>query len=153
VANDGVYVREKPTTSSDILTALSKGTVLTRVEKEVSTANNYIWDKITTKDGISGYVARCEKGSDELWIEPVNGESEKPSTSDNKFKINGSNFVCVPNTTVADIKEKDSKAVVKNGDKTISSGNVATGYKVTYNSKSYTIIVLGDLNGDGKVNT
>ena len=153
VANDGVYVREKPTTSSDILTALSKGTVLTRVEKEVSTANNYIWDKITTKDGISGYVARCEKGSDELWIEPVNGESEKPSTSDEKFEISGSNLISLPNTTVEDIKKKDSKAVVKNGDKTISSGNVGTGYKVTYNSKSYTIIVLGDLNGDGKVNT
>ncbi len=153
VTSDGVYVREKPTTTANILTALSKGTILTRVEKDVSTANDYIWDKVTTKDGISGYIARCKKGSNELWIKPVKGEPEKPTTSSEKFKISGSNFVCVPNTTVADIKKKDSKTTVKNGDKTISSGNVGTGYKVTYNSKSYTIIVLGDLNGDGKVNT
>ena len=35
--------------------------------------------------------------------------------------------------------------------KPIEKGNLATGYKVKNNNRTYTVIKLGDVNGDGKV--
>ena len=47
-----------------------------------------------------------------------------------------------------------ANAVIKNGNTTINDKeNVGTGYSITANGESYNIVVLGDVNGDGKVNT
>ena len=144
VCNGGLTIRKEPGTSSSILGYADKGDYLTRIEKAVSTANGYTWDKIVTDSGITGYVARGD--DDENFIEPVTG------ISGTEFKTSDSNFICEPNVTVSDIISKDSKAIIKNANgKTITSGNVGTGYSVQYNGKEYTVIKMGDTNGDGKM--
>ena len=61
-------VRKEPTTSSGIVAEVDRGDYLTRVEKAVSTANGYTWDKVVTGSGKTGYVARGD--SDGNYIEP-----------------------------------------------------------------------------------
>ena len=76
------------------------------------------------------------------------------STSGDGFKISDSNLVCEPNVIVSNITSQLSGAVVKNGEGTkVTSGNVGTGYTITYNSKTYTVVKLGDTNGDGKISS
>ena len=66
------------------------------------------------------------------------------------------------NTTVSNIESKinsvesSASVTIKNGNNTITSGNLVTGETVTITSggasKTYTVVLYGDLNGDGKVN-
>lgn len=182
VCTDGINIRKEPSTSSAVLKPVAKGTILTRTEKNVeSTDSKYIWDKVTTSGGTVGYVVRQDPETKKLWIEPINNTSDNTNTekepdntpetdsgsnSENNnsttvteikgtgFKTSGENIICQPNITVANIKKSASEVVIKKGETTITdSSNVGTGYKVTLGKNTYVVIVLGDVNGDGKVNT
>ena len=52
-----VRVRSNSSTSSSIVKTLSKGTVVTRLQKKVAYKNGYYWDKIKLSNGEVGYVA------------------------------------------------------------------------------------------------
>lgn len=149
VCNGGLTIRKSPGTSSSILDYADKGDYLTRTQKNVSNANGYVWDKIVTDSGLTGYVARGD--DDENYIEPVSGTGSS-AIKGTGFKTTGSNLMCEPNITIQNILSKASGAVVKNASgKTVTSGNIGTGYTVKYNGSTYTVIKLGDVNGDGKM--
>ena len=149
VCNGGLTIREKPGTSSKILGYADKGDYLTRIEQNSSTANGYIWDKIVTDSGITGYVARGD--DDENYIEPIK-ETESSSISGDGFKTTGSKLMCEPDVTVQEVLKKASGATIKNtGGKTVTSGNIGTGYTIKYNGTSYTVVKLGDVDGSGTV--
>lgn len=151
VSNGGLKIRKEPGTSSAILGYADKGDLLTRTAKAVSTANGYTWDKIVTDSGKTGYVARGD--DDENYIEPVSGSSTSAIKGDG-FKTTGSNVVCEPDTTVKNILSKASGAVIKNASgKTVTSGNLGTGYTVKYNGTTYTVVKLGDTTGNGAVDS
>ena len=149
VCNGGLTIRKEPGTNKSILGYADKGDYLTRIEQNVSNANGYVWDKVVTDSGVTGYVARGD--DDENYIEPVkdNGSTNTPATD---FKTENSNLVCEPDTSVSNILSKDSDAEIKNakGEK-VTSGNIGTGYTVKYNGKEYTVIKLGDVDGDAKL--
>ena len=155
VCSDGINIRREPSTKSDILKAVAKGTILTRTEKDVKSSDTkYTWDKVTTSSGVVGYVVREDPDTKQAWIEPLDSGSSSSGGTTNGFKIEESNMICEPNIKVSDIKKVYKDAVVKNGKTTVSdSSNVGTGYSLTCDGKTYTIIVLGDVNSDGKVNT
>ena len=78
--------------------------------------------------------------------------------SSGKYEITDDNEIknVLPNTTVGDLKDNltgGENTIIKDKDgNTISSGNIGTGATVTTPSGDvYTVIVKGDLNGDGKV--
>lgn len=78
--------------------------------------------------------------------------------SSGKYEITDDNEIknVLPNTTVDDLKDNltgGENTIIKDKDgNTISSGNIGTGSTVTTPSGDvYTVIVKGDLNGDGKV--
>ena len=149
VCNGGLTIRKEPGTSSAILGYADKGDYLTRVEKAVSTANGYTWDKIVTDSGVTGYVARGD--DDENYIEPVNNTGSS-SISGSGFKTTGSNLVCEPDITVSDVLNKATGATIKNANgTTVTSGNIGTGYTIKYNGTTYTVVKMGDTNGDGKL--
>ncbi len=52
-----VNIRSGPGTSYSIVTSLTNGTKVTRINKAVATADGYTWDKIKLNDGRTGYVA------------------------------------------------------------------------------------------------
>ena len=149
VCSVGLNVRKSPSTSSGILEWLPKGEYLTRVEQNVSNAQGYTWDKVITESGNTGYVARGD--DDENYIEPVKGTGSTPINGTG-FKTSGSKLKCEPDVDVKDILNKASGAEIKNSSgKKVTSGNLGTGYTVKYNGTTYTVIKLGDVNGDGKV--
>ena len=85
-----------------------------------------------------------------------NSNPSTPTTKNDKFKLEDSNLVCEPDTSVETIKEKytNKTIVVKDSSgKVVSSGNVGTGYTITIDNKTYTIVKMGDANGDNKVNS
>lgn len=148
VTSIGLTIRKSPGTSSDILGYADEGDYLTRIEKNSATKNGYIWDKVVTESGITGYVARGD--DDEDYIQSVSG----PDINGTGFKSSGALLLCEPNITVNNITSKLSGATVKNASGTkVTSGNVATRYTVTYNGVTYIITKLGDVNGDGVVNS
>ena len=78
--------------------------------------------------------------------------------SSGKYEITDDNEIknVLPNTKVDDLKDNltgGENTIIKDKDgNTISSGNIGTGSTVTTPSGDvYTVIVKGDLNGDGKV--
>lgn len=154
ICTDGLTVRKSPSTSASALASLYKGAIVTRIEKNVESTNkNYIWDKIITSSGITGYIATRDIKNNEDWAEVIgNGSGETTSEiKGNGFKTSGTNIVCQPKITVANIKAVAKDAIIKKGDTVIAdTANVGTGYTLTSDGKTYTIVVLGDVNGDGK---
>ena len=141
-------VRKEPTTNSGIVAEVDKGDYLTRTEKAVSTANGYTWDKVVTDSGKTGYVARGD--SDGNYIEPVTSTGSVAISGDG-FKTTGSNLMCEPDISVSEVLKKASGATIKNASgKTVTSGDLGTGYTIKYNGTTYTVVKLGDTNGDGK---
>lgn len=159
ICNSGLKVREEPGTNQKVLTYLDKDEVLTRTQAGVSNANGYVWDKIVTSDGIEGYIARGDSKEQYIQVVTSNESTSKPTTpttKNDKFKLEDSNLISEPNTTVEAIKEKytDKNIVVKDSKgNEVSTGNVGTGYTITIENEKYTIVKIGDANGDNKVNS
>lgn len=155
ICTDGLTVRKSPSTSSSALASLYKGAIVTRTERNVKSTNkNYIWDKIITSSGITGYIATRDIKNNEDWAEVIGSNNPTDTTTEikgNGFKTSGTNIVCQPKITVSNIKAVAKDAIIKKGDTIIKdTANVGTGYTLTLEDKTYTIVVLGDVNGDGK---
>ena len=148
ICDGGLTLRKEPGTSSSILGYIDKGEYLTRIEKNSANKNGYIWDKVVTDSGTTGYVARGD--DDEDYIRVV-GES---NTNGNNFKISSSNIVCEPKVTVDNINNKLSGAIINDAKgKKVTSGNIGTGYTIEYDEEKYIVVKLGDTNGDGKISS
>ena len=141
ITGSGVYLRNGPgTIGTSIVTTLNKGQLVTRIEKGKYDVDGYIWDRIRLSNGTQGYIAQ-------KYLSIV-------LTAENSIKLETTNLVCVPATTVELIKTKYTDAVIKNASGTvITTGNVGTGYKITTAGKEYTIVKYGDATGDGEINS
>ena len=159
ICNSGLKVREAPGTTQKVLTYLKKNEILTRIQAGASNADGYVWDKVVTSGGIEGYIARGDSKESYIQVVEENNSDSKPdvpTTKNDKFKLEDSNLICEPDTTVETVKEKytDTKIEVKDSSgKEISTGNIGTGYSVTIGNKKYIVVKIGDANGDSKVNS
>ena len=122
---DGLAVRETPSTSGKKLGTLYKNTLVVMLERECKEANGYKWDKVKLSNGLTGYVA-----SKYLTFKAAGIKST--------YKYEENNIVIIPGTKLTDIDEK-------------ATGELKTGAKITVNGKEYIAVVMGDNNGDGKV--
>lgn len=142
VTTTGVYLRNGPgTNGTTTIALLMQGQKLTRIEKNQYNIDGYVWDRVKLSDGTQGYIAQ-----NYIKIQEPN----------NKFKLENENLICEPETTIETIKEKNTEKqiVVKNSKgEVISSGNIGTGYTITIDNKIYTVVKLGDINGDGLIKT
>lgn len=149
VCDGGLTIRKEPGTSASILGYADKGDFLTRIEEEVSNKDGYIWDKVVTDSGKTGYVARGD--DDENYIEPVK-ETGSSTIKGTGFKTTGSKLMCEPDITVSEVLKNASGAIIKDSNgKEVTSGNIGTGYTIKYNGITYTVVKMGDTNGDGKM--
>ena len=64
----------------------------------------------------------------------------------NKFELEEENMIVEPETTIENIKEQYEDAMIE-------GELLATGKKIDIETKKYTIIKLGDANGDGLINS
>lgn len=152
-----------------------KDEIVTRLVKATEKENGTYWDYVMKSDGTKGYAAR-ETYDDEseykLYLVPIENqepeEPEKPknpeedSNSDtttiiknDKVKIDTSSneIVTIPNATVKDVVSlMGENTVIKNANGEVLTADIklATGCII---NDSYIVSVLGDVNGDGEVDT
>lgn len=163
ICGSGLKLRAEPGTGSTTLRIVNNGELLTRTQKGASNANGYVWDKVVTSDGLVGYIARGDSSGDYIQViqsgnnnttqTPAPTPQPEQTPTDNvNFKLEGTELICEPATTVASVKSKHKDAVVKkNGTQLNDSDLIGTGYIVLIDGKEYTVIKKGDANGDGRV--
>lgn len=159
---NSLYLRSEPKKSASKIASVYKDEIVTRLVKATEKIDGTYWDYVMKSDGTKGYAARETYDSEstyKLYLVPVNQENNsEPETSGNVVKNdkvmidNSSNVVtAVPNATVDDLKSlMGNEIVVKNTSGEVVTGKIATGYTV---NDICTISVLGDVNGDGEVDT
>ncbi len=147
VCTDGLRIRRAPNTKeNNIITTVTQGTQLFRAQKSASDNEGYIWDKVVTSNGLVGYCVRQDKSNGEPWIKPLNQKYELDEKN--------ANIVCIPNTTVEDLKTLFTNVVVEKENTVIANNaKIGTGYTVTVKGKTYIAIVKGDVTGTGTVTT
>ncbi len=123
---DGLRVRQSPSTSAKILDTLGKDVTVIMLERKTKQADGIYWDKIKLSNGVVGYTAT-------EFLTQVNSA---------KTKIDGTTLKAVPGATIKDISGA-----------TLVGDKFATGAKVKVDGKEYTLVVMGDTNGDGEVNS
>lgn len=149
VVCSALAVRDEPGTSSKILKYADRGDYLTRTKKGVSSVNGYTWDAVVTDDGIEGYAARGDSDGDYMQLVSSGSSTEIKGSG---FKTSGSNVLCNPNITAQNINKIVPNAIIKNNaGKEITSGNVGTGYTIKLDGRTYTVIKIGDVDGDAKI--
>lgn len=161
--NSALKLRSEPRSDAKKLCSISKGDVITRLEKATQKVDGTYWDYVMTSNGTKGYAARETYDYEttyKLYLVPItssddtSGESGSTTVIKNEIiKIDtDTNFI----TTIPDAKVQDlanllgTDAVVKNskGEVLSSDAKLSTGCVI---NDTYTVSVLGDVNGDGEV--
>jgi len=168
----------RATASGEVIGVLNAEEVVFRLEKATEKINGTYWDKVMKENGVIGYVARetydhepeyklylipienenntNNEPTDNPIDEPMKPEANKlPSVSNEKIKVEEENkkVTIIPGTTlqeIADLVGTEINAKDKDGKNIKKSSVLGTGS--TINDK-YTVIMFGDINGDGKINT
>ena len=86
--------------------------------------------------------------------QPTNNEKAIDDYKNDTMKIEDGNLICVPEATIQNLKElfNDKQVTVINKENAeVKEGNLATGYVINIEDKSYNVVKLGDVNGDGLV--
>lgn len=139
-----VRVRNTPSTSGTALATMNTlDEIVAVLERKCTNANGYDWDKVKTSSGVVGYIA---------------SKYLSPCDDAKNALIDGTSVKAIPNVTVKTMINElgiTSYQVTKNGAKLAETDKIGTGYKLkdTKNNKEYTLVVLGDTNGDGKINS
>ena len=138
---ENLKLRKSASTSGVLLTTIPKNTQIDILQKDVSNSNGYNWYKVKY-GSYKGYVASQYLN--------VNNSNNNNNNNDNKSdeiklnyeyaKVDGSTLIVKPTSTIKNIANS-------------ASGTLKTGETVKVGSKSYTVAMLGDANGDGKVNS
>lgn len=118
-------LRNGPTTTNTrVKQILPVGTKVTIIDKINYEVDGHIWYRVKLEDGTQGYISSAY-----LKKEPVI-----------QYEIDGKYVKVTPDTKATDIP-----------DCTLTGKTFGTGAKVTIGEEEYTVIMLGDINGDGNV--
>lgn len=125
-----------------VIKQLPPDQIVTVVEKgKYPSVDSEEWYRVKLADGTYGYV-----GTD--YMKPYT--ESKPEAPEIGYKIVENDLICKPEMKVEELKEKLSGITIQDADKNDKSeGNLATGWTVTYNANTYTVVVLGDTTGNG----
>ena len=140
-------LRAEPSNSSSFLTSMVKDTVVAVLEKNV---NGTKFHKVKLGSGMTGYAtSEYLTSCTEVIDKPVFKEAVEMKLDETNKKLK-----LEPDVKIEHIKANYKDAVIKD-----KSGNIietagtaiGTGSTITVGEKVYTIIKMGDINGDGKV--
>lgn len=175
-ANPSLRLRDNPN-GTYIGEKIYLNEIVTVIEKATEKVAGTYWDFVRKSNGVEGYAAKSTSDDEpvyKLYLVPVKEDNGKdtpdnptPDVPENpddenkeiveneKLRINNTTngITSIPNSTIADLKELlGAEIVVKNSKEEIVSdeSNLATCYVV---NDKYTISVLGDVSGDGVVNS
>jgi len=140
-------LRAEPSNSSTYLTSMVKDTVVAVLEKNV---NGTKFHKIKLGSGMVGYAtSEYLTSCTEVIDKPVIKEAVEMKLDEKNKKL-----TVEPDVKIEHINENYKGAVIKD-----KSGNkiekektsIGTGATITVGEKVYTVVKIGDINGDGKV--
>ena len=138
---ENLKLRKSASTSGVLLTTIPKNTQINILQKDVSNSNGYNWYKVKY-GSYKGYVA-----SQYLNVNNSNNnnnnndnKSDEVELNDEYAKADGNTLIVTPNSTINNIANS-------------ASGTLKTGETVKVGSKSYTVAMLGDINGDGVIDS
>lgn len=141
-----IMVRTEPKSSgARVDCIIEKDTVVAVLDRKCAINNGLEWDRVKLANGKTGYMAS-------KYLEPCGIYAEK------KAQISGTNIKAIPNLSVKDLANTlniSNYEVTKDGNKKVDTDVIGTGYKLKdkTNNKEYVLIVLGDINGDGYIDT
>lgn len=157
--NSSLILRDAANKSAKKVGNIYKDEIVTRLEKATSKVDGTYWDYIMKADGTKGYAARQTYDHEttyKLYLVPVENEKPtQPEGSNNKVEIDNGNTIirAVPDAEIKDLSSIiKGNIVVKNqrGEVIANNNKLSTGCVV---NDTYFVSVLGDINGDGKVDT
>ena len=157
-----LYLRDEPKKSAKKIGSIYKDDIVTRLQKATEKVDGTYWDYVMTANGTRGYAARETfdyETTYKLYLVPLNPDFEEPGDEavlkNEKIKLNTATKQAVgaPGATVKDfanllgkeIKVKNSKGEILSAESKLSTGCTI--------DDTYSIAILGDVNGDGGINS
>ena len=126
-ANGGLALRASP--AGDTIAYVSEGSQIVITKRASAKSNDgYYWDQVSTPNG-TGYMAREAKDGSKTYLVVIK-----------QYEIVENNIIIAPGTGISSIPGA-----------TNSSSTFGTGAQISFEGKTYSLVVLGDVNGDGKI--
>ena len=135
---ENLKLRKTAGTSGVLLTTIPKGKQVYILQKDVGEINGYNWYKIKY-ESYTGYVA-----SEYLKVESTEKEEEKTEEiviNKEYAQIEGNKIIVTPDATLNNITTSGV------------SGKLETNGTIKLGENTYTVVMLGDTNDDGKINS
>lgn len=138
-ANGGLKLKDLP--NGNTIRTIAEGTKILITERANKKVGDYYWDKVSTPYG-TGYMAREASDGSKTYLVVITeeDENEEDKEEEKNYKIDGDSMIIAPKTTIKDISGA-----------TNSSKVFGTGAKIKLNNKTYNLVMLGDVNGDGTI--
>lgn len=172
--SSSLTVRASASKSGLAIGKLNNGESIKILSRATTQVDGYYWDLIVSNvDGTYGYAARIVGG--DMCISSIGstgtssggaasstgGNTNTNTDTGNNNNSNNTadivfadkNMKATPNATFETIKTRNANAIVKNqSGQEVTSGNIGTGFTVTIDNATYTVVKMGDTNGDGNAN-
>lgn len=126
-ANGGLALRSSAGGSTIAYVSEGAQIVITKRATKKS-SDGYYWDQVYTPVG-TGYMAREAKDGSKTYLVVIK-----------QYQIKDSNIIVAPDATIKTITGGKNKSSV-----------FGTGAKINLEGKTYNLVMLGDVNGDGKI--
>lgn len=123
----GLALRSSPGGSTIAYVSEGAQIVITK-RASAKSSDGYYWDQVSTPNG-TGYMAREAKDGSKTYLVVIK-----------QYEISGDNIIVAPGTGISAIPGA-----------TNSSSTFGTGAQINFEGKTYNLVVLGDVNGDGKI--
>ena len=138
---ENLKLRKSASTSGVLLAIIPKNTQVDILQKDVSNSNGYNWYKVKY-GSYKGYVVSQYLNLNNSNNNNNNNDnkSDEVELNDEYAKSEGNTLIVTPNSTINNIANS-------------ASGTLKTGETVKVGSKSYTVAMLGDINGDGVIDS
>lgn len=155
-----LYLRNQPKKDANKIGSIYKDDIVTRLQKATEKVDGTYWDYVMTASGTKGYAARETFENEKiykLYLVPVNpdisNEDDTSVVKNDKVKINTqtNDVTTIPGATVknfADLLGQDVTVKNAKGEVLSADAKLATGCVI---NDTYTVAVLGDVNGDGEI--
>lgn len=126
-ANGGLALRSSP--GGNTIAYVSEGAQVVITKRATSkSSDGYYWDQVSTPVG-TGYMAREAKDGSKTYLVVIK-----------QYDIKDTNIIIAPGTKIGAIPGA-----------TNSSSVFGTGAKITLEGKTYNLVILGDVSGDGNI--
>jgi len=160
--NGTLTLRAGPRVDSILIHHINNGSRITVLERATTRSHDGMyWDKVIAYRGTIGHTGFMARGPandpGRLWIQTHTHGSDTinrvGNAPNNAVREEGNYLIVEPQATLDSIRAAgyNITAATRNGYNAMGYQNIGTGTVLTANGRTFTVVKLGDLNGDGSV--